>query len=586
MNKIVIKIIVITAGFLAFANAFASGGNNATFFSILQQALDSSDKIKAAQANLQASKERIVQNRAAILPDLSLEFNSNIDREWWRGGSDSSNPENLILSLSVPIVDQKSWRAYQQAFPYVAAKELDLQGVIQQNNFAVISEIIAVIQARKVALLSKNNVAVTKSHMEATRYRHSVGELTITEQSRAISRHATAYANWIDSQNQAHIAFARLEEVVGSDVDNRELWVPNPKKNLFNLPINSTLPLLEKRFDVLAAKNRVDEAKKNRKALKAGHYPTVSLNSEAARTWDRDSTTYPGVSDSIALELEIKLPLYSGGATQSKQTQAKFESKAKQANLDEIRKMAKRELRQATFELKSAQAKEKALTTAVASAKETLDGIQQEFQVGTRTSLDLLDTQQELFTAQTNLTKSHYSLVLAKYKILEAINRLSFSDMKEISNNSKAKKEVKADRDIKVDAGKFLGEHDDINEASNEILLASILENNTLSDESKNASAPPKPQALQHRAIPITSYGWTVQVSANKLAKSANKILQKIENCACAPYINYSKNADGQQWYKVRFGKYKTMDSAKIEATAFTNTTGIKAWVTILEKSR
>ncbi|MBF0195081.1 MAG: TolC family outer membrane protein [Magnetococcales bacterium] len=593
MNKLFLKIALMLLLFLPFANTFAKEKNHDAFFSILQQAIENNDKIKAANANLQAAKEKISQNRAALLPELSLEYNSNINREWWRGGSDSSNPENLSFSLSVPVVNQKSWRAYQQAFPYVAAIELDLQRTIQQNNFAVISEIIAVIQARQVAKLSKNNVTVTKRHMEATSYRHSVGELTVTEQSRAISRHATANANWIESQNQAHIAFARLEEVVGSRVDKRDLWVPNPQKKLFQLPIMSTISLLEKRFDVMAAKNRVEEAKRNHKSLKAGHYPTISINSEAARTWDQDSATYPGVNDSLALEFEVKLPLYSGGVTNSKETQAKFERKAKQAILDEIRKGAKRELQQATFELKSAQAKEKALTTAVAAAKETLDGIKQEFQVGTRTSLDLLDTQQELFTAQTSLIKSHYSLILAKYKILEAVNQLSLLEIKEFSPNSNAKKIDKINSDHKNVAKKTiktLTNQQNIDDNSSEILFVTIIEDVAISDDNKKINSTAKLKALPKietpinalpkRVLPKISYNWTVQVTATKIAKSANIFLKKIDNCACSPYIIYFEDAKGQEWYKVRFGKYETKDSAQIAANSFTNTTGFKAWVT------
>ncbi|MBF0380793.1 MAG: TolC family outer membrane protein [Magnetococcales bacterium] len=583
MNKLSLKIILPTALVLLFANALANDGGNATFFSILQQGLDNSDKIKAAKANLLAAKEKIIQNRAELLPELSLEYNSNIDRELWRGGSDSSNPENISLSLSVPIIDLKSWRDYQQAFPHVAAVELDLKEAIQQNVFNVVKEIVEVIKARKVALLSKNNVEVTKRHMEATSYRHSVGELTITEQSRAISRHATAYADWIDAKNQAHIAFARLEEVVGSEVDDNQIVVANLEYDLFDQPLESNLPMLENRFDILAAKSRVDEAKKNLNSSKAGHFPTVSLNSEAERTWDRDSGIYPGVSDSLAVEFEIKLPLYSGGATSSKQNQAKFSHQAKQANLDELRKKAKRELQEATYELESAKAKKSALTTAVASAKETLDGIQQEFQVGTRTSLDLLDTQQELFTAQTSLIKSHYSLILAKYKILKAVNRLSFTELKGGQPNPKANiannKEIDKPQKIKTSLSKN-GDSDVING----ILLATISKENAVAQTADMDSTLPQKKAAitasQNGEVATNSPDWTVQISATQQQKSANKILARIKDCSCSPYISYYKDVNGQEWYKIRFGQYKTADLAKTDALAFSKKAGIKAWVT------
>ncbi len=311
------------------------------FFSTLQQAVKNNDQIKAARSNLKSAKERIVQNRASLLPNLSFAFSSTLNHDRWDGGEDSSDPESMSLSLSIPILNQKSWRTYQQAFPYVAAAELDLEATIQEKSLQVISEIIAVLQAQKVADLSKTNVEVTKQHMEATQYRHSVGELTVTEQSRAVSRHATAYANWIEAQNQASIAHARLEEVAGEVLVGNPLSVPDPKQEVFQSSIETILPLLENRFDVLAAKYRLEEAEKKEDAQQAGHYPTISINTDAERTWDQESSSKPGTNDSLAVGFELKLPLYSGGSTVSKTNQP---SLRKTPNRQALMKSARKQL--------------------------------------------------------------------------------------------------------------------------------------------------------------------------------------------------------------------------------------------------
>ncbi len=133
MQKLFQKIVPIAIMFLTVGDASSNEQGHLAFFSTLQQAVDNNDQIKASRANLLAAKERIKQNRAALFPNLSLEFTSNLDYDSWRGGSDSSDPEKLALSLSIPVVNQQSWRVYQQAFPYVAAVELDLQATIQEK---------------------------------------------------------------------------------------------------------------------------------------------------------------------------------------------------------------------------------------------------------------------------------------------------------------------------------------------------------------------------------------------------------------------------------------------------------------------
>ena len=161
-----------------FGIVHGGGQSYGVFFSTLNQASDHNDRIKVAKAKLRIARERIIQNRAALLPSLSFEYSGNYEYERWDGGKRETDPDSMALSFSMPLYDRQAWKTYQQAYPYVAAVEMDLHAVYQETNLQVIQEILTVLQAREVASLAKNNMEVTKRHLEATRFRHSVGELT------------------------------------------------------------------------------------------------------------------------------------------------------------------------------------------------------------------------------------------------------------------------------------------------------------------------------------------------------------------------------------------------------------------------
>ncbi len=210
-----------------------------------------------------------------------------------------------------------------------------------------------------------------------------------------------------------------------------------------------------------------------------------------------------------------------------------------------------RELKQAIFELHAAKAKEKALITAVNAAKETLEGVQQEFQVGTRTSLDLLDTQQELFSTETSLIESKYSLILAKYKILESINHLSLSELKKISSvkNSVINKKVDA-----KESSSALNKKLNKNSASEENLnIIDEIITVQHSSEEQNNKQPGK-------------FRYAVQVAAYDNEYHTGVMFNSLRQKGYNPFVNRSTDSNGRAWQFIwieRFWSYKKAVAAQ-----------------------
>ena len=394
------------------------------FYVILKTALDNSDQIKSAQAKLWQSRERFTQNKAELLPNISLELTGNYGYERWEGGDNNLDPDSLTIALNQKIFDWKTLQSLAQTYPHIAAAERDLAEVTQGVLFHVIQESIGVLQAKKVKELSKENMDVTKHHLKATQFRQSVGELTRTELSRAQSRFSTAEAKLIRAEYQLLAAKSRWKKVVGIAFPEN-LSLPTLQMEQTDTAGEELLSLIKNRPDIVAASFRLQEAEKNARTMRADHFPVINLQSKASRTWDTETPNKPGTQENLSLAMMLSLPLYSGGSITSKTQEALFRVRERQADLDLLHKQAIQEIKQAVLDLQEALSLEQALATGVSAAKDALSGIEEEFKVGTRTSLDLLDAQHELFVVQTNQIENQFSILMAQFKVLRSIGRLS-----------------------------------------------------------------------------------------------------------------------------------------------------------------
>ena len=292
----------------------------------------------------------------------------------------------------------------------------------------IVTETISLLQVREVAARSDNNVTVTEHHLNATRTRYKVGELTQTDVSQAVSRTASARAEQLENKNKIRVNNARFEELTGGKPP-KGLTIPLISKNIITQLVRTPATQVEGRPDLAAAMTRMEEADLQVGVQKAGHLPVFSLSSDVSHAWDVGSTSKPGANDSFSLSLGISLPIYSGGSVNSKMRQAISQKEGKQASLDLLHKKAIREIQQAIWDLESAQAVHNSLETSEAAARQALAGVGEEFRVGTRSSLDLLDAQSELFSVQKDLVKSRYAMIQAQYQLLKARGRLSLSDV-------------------------------------------------------------------------------------------------------------------------------------------------------------
>ncbi|MBF0194167.1 MAG: TolC family outer membrane protein [Magnetococcales bacterium] len=532
-----------------------SGTANATaekplalFYISVQEALASNNQIKQAEARLAAAMTLYDQAKAVIMPSVSLDWQSSYTNSDWDSGSSNYDPHALSITASQTLFNLSAIRELDRVDPEVKALERDLEGVRQQVYFALIHAATALIESREVARLAKSNLEVTEHHLEATRARFSVGEVTKTDVSQAISRVAIAKAAWVRQKGDSIIVEAKFQEIAGIPFPDG-LKIPLVFSKLPTENLEKLIPIVKARPDIISAQYRLEGEKQLIAVKKAGHYPTLSLQTSGSRTWNSATTTTDNEVDAFSVSISASLPLYSGGLTTAQIKQAQSSRDNKQADLDLLRLQAVRELKQVLAKIQSAKATDAALKTAVTAAQEAKDGVDQEYQVGSRTSLDLLDAQNELFSAQTEQVKSQFAVNLAMFELLQVLGKLTpqGDGFDLILNNEEGVPQSMA--------------HD---EESTPQIVDQI---NTL--------------------FPVVNDdpSWTVQIAALYNEKEAVTVRDSINKKGGEMFIQQRVDKKtGKTLYLVRFGHYKNKEHASVARKDFSNKFKRDAFVTTFIK--
>ncbi|MBF0583222.1 MAG: TolC family outer membrane protein [Magnetococcales bacterium] len=395
------------------------------FVQAITQALAHNPEIKAAEANWLAAQERLPQSRAALLPNLALNVTPNQNHSRWRGGSSTESSLATGVTLTQMVYNRSALIAFDQTAPFIGAYGDELESAVQGVFLKVAKAVVGLLQAREIAQLAGNNLQVMQRHLTATQSRHRVGEITRTDVSQAEARLASAQADKSRAENNVAVARAQFFEVVGISAAET-LALPPFRQAIGDKPLESWLSQLEQRADMRAASKRLVLAESAIAQERAGHWPTVALTSSVNHTWQRGDVEE---LEQFKVGMKMELPIFSGGMTQSKTAEAQAKRDGQLAQLDRLRRQAYREIEQAFLELKSSQALTSSFESTVAASRMARDGVAREYQVGQRTSLDLLDAEHELFSNQTELAKNRYGLVLAQFQMLWSVGRLTLEEL-------------------------------------------------------------------------------------------------------------------------------------------------------------
>ena len=270
--------------------------------------------------------------------------------------------------------------------------------------------------------LNRRNVEVLTEQLKQTRDRFNVGEVTRTDVAQAESRLAAGRSQLLQAQSNYITSQANYRRVIGVDPGRLSPGTPVDRLSPATLARAITQGETESP-SVLAAMYGVDVAELAVKINEATLYPNLGLTATYAQNYQTIQQELRTTNVSILGQLTV--PLYQGGAEYSAIRQSKETLGQQRLNVDVNRDEARATVVQSWGQLDAAKAQIEATTAQVNASEIALNGVREEARVGQRTTLDVLNAQQELVNARVALVTAQHDRVVASYTLLAAVGRLS-----------------------------------------------------------------------------------------------------------------------------------------------------------------
>jgi outer membrane protein len=272
--------------------------------------------------------------------------------------------------------------------------------------------------------LQRSNVEVLQEQLRQTRDRFNVGEVTRTDVAQSESRLAASRASMLSAESNYTTSRSNYRQVIGVDPGTLAPAAPVDRLSPQSLP-SAIVEARARHPSVTTAMFNVDAAVFQIKIAESSLYPTLNLVGSAQKNFG--STTSLTTLESFAASVtgQLTIPIYQGGTEYATIRQAKETLSQRRTDLDSARDQSQQTLVQSWGQLEAAKAQIQATTTQVNASEIALNGVREEARVGQRTTLDVLNAQQELVNARVSLVTAQRDRVVASYSLLAASGRLS-----------------------------------------------------------------------------------------------------------------------------------------------------------------
>jgi outer membrane protein len=451
------KVISINTLFLSLAVIILPGVANATsLLEIYQQALQSDPRIHEAEARRLASLEAKPQARGVLLPQIAF------DGDWTRNNVDGSSTDALGGIVGNPFAfdtetEQTQWQfslrqtlfrwdqivGLRRADKTVAKAEADREAAQQDLIVRVTQTYFNILAAEdQLTAIHANRTAIARQ-LEQAKQRFDVGLIAITDVQESQAAHDSAVADEIGAKRRLATAREFMREITGEYVstlsapsDDLPLNSPDPAgaERWIDLALSQNLALVSSRIDEQLARDEISFRRN-------GHYPTIDLVASTGKFTGEQTTissVVPGQQtaenerDTDSIGIQFSIPLFAGGATNSRVREAVYLHRASRENLQRVSRETERQTRDSYLGVLAEISRVRALDKAVESNETALEATQAGFDVGTRTIVDVLNAQFLLYQSITRYYQSRYDYVLNAMRLRQAAGSLQVQDLESL----------------------------------------------------------------------------------------------------------------------------------------------------------
>ena len=430
---------------LIIAGCFAAGlAHGADLLGVYRDAVAYDAQFAAARATLAAGREKLPQGRSGLLPTIGLSASSiwnEVDSTRRVNGATAVNTQynsnGWTVQLTQPLFRWQNWVSYTQSELAVAQAEAQFVAARQDLIVRVAQAYFDILLAQDTLATAKAQKLAITEQLESAKRNFEVGTTTITDTHEAQARFDLTSAQEIAADNDLAVKRQALRSLIGKE--------PEGLKNLRNgvqlagpqpADIGKWVELAESGSATVQIYQALQEiAQREVEKQRAGHYPTLDLVATRGRSSATNSTTLGVGSDSNSstIGVQLAIPLFAGGATVSEDREAVALKEKAAADLDNARRTAALNARQAYLGVSSGLAQVKAYEAAITSSQSAVDSNKLGYEVGVRINIDVLNAQSQLFDTRQKLAKARLDTLGALLKLKAAAGTLGEEDVAAIN---------------------------------------------------------------------------------------------------------------------------------------------------------
>jgi outer membrane protein len=392
--------------------------------------------LNAQRAAVRATDEGVPQALSGYRPKVSV--NGSIGQQYWDTTTRSQTlgvgnnytqlsgtmtPSNFGITATQTLYNGfQTANKTRQAESQVQAARESLRVSEQAVLLSAVTAYMNLLRDGAILDLQRRNVEVLQEQLRQTRDRFNVGEVTRTDVAQSESRLASGRSQVLSAEATYKASVATYRQVIGIEPGKLAAGSPVDRFSPSNLPqsigvATATNP------QVTTAQYNVDAALLQVKVAEGALYPTLSLQGNVQQGYEASLLQLRTFNASVLGQLTV--PIYQGGAEYSLIRQAKETLGQQRLNLDTARDQVRQNVVQSWGQLEAAKANIEATQAQVQASEIALNGVREEARVGQRTTLDVLNAQQELVNARVALVSAQRDRVVASYTLLAAVGGLS-----------------------------------------------------------------------------------------------------------------------------------------------------------------
>jgi outer membrane protein len=447
MQKPLIAVLLAGAFFTLDAGA-------ADLIQVYQQALANDATYASARASAAAGRERSVQGRAGLLPNVGITGSVSRGRgssDPWNSGqsvvdtdgvatvigntTNTLTTKDYTIALTQPLFRWNEWQTYQQSKLQQSISEAQFAQAQQDLITRVAQAYFDVLSAQDTLASTRAQKVATTEQLASAKRNFEVGTQTITDTHEAQAAYDLVVSQELAAVNDLENKKTALQAIIGTPPaalatlrTGVALKAPEP------INVDQWVSAAENQnYAVTAAELSLEVAKREISRNRAGHYPTLDLVASSRHTDVNGQTFQSGKSTTNAIGVQYSIPIFSGFAVTSRVRESiALEDKARN-DLEANRRNAALTARQSFLGVNTGLAQVKALEAAEVSSNSALESNKLGYQVGVRINIDVLNAQRQLYQTQTDLARARYNTILSGLRLKAAAGSLREEDLQPIN---------------------------------------------------------------------------------------------------------------------------------------------------------